>query len=135
MRAASWMLPCACLHRARPPAQRAGWQVQMDNINLFSLITILSLFLLAPFTLLREGVQFTPSAMRALGVANTEALMRKALLAGFCFHAYQQVGPHPWGAVHPRDMTMEAGSALAQAALAASAWPASRVRARRRCRT
>lgn len=38
----------------------------MDNIALFSLITVLSFLLLLPFTLLTEGVTFTPEAMEAL---------------------------------------------------------------------
>ena len=77
--------------RTQPQLQPALLQVKMDNINLFSLITILSFFLLAPFTLLREGFRFSPGAMRSLGIVNTDVLMRKAILAGFCFHAYQQV--------------------------------------------
>ena len=81
-----------CPH-LRPLSPGACPQVNIDNINLFSLITILSFFLLAPFTLLREGLQFNPDAMRALGIVDTQLLMRKAVVAGFCFHAYQQV----WG--------------------------------------
>ncbi|KAL3132572.1 holo-[acyl-carrier-protein] synthase [Trebouxia sp. C0010 RCD-2024] len=65
--------------------------VRLDNINLFSIITIMSFFLLAPFTLLVEGVKFTPSAMQAMGITNSSAIMQKTLLAGLCFHAYQQV--------------------------------------------
>lgn len=68
--------------------------VRLDNINLFSIITIMSFFLLAPFTLLVEGVKFTPSAMQAMGITNSSAIMQKTLLAGLCFHAYQQVHPH-----------------------------------------
>ena len=67
-------------------------QGSLDNINLFSIITIMSFFLLAPVTLLTEGVKFTPGAIEAMGVVNPSALMQKAVLAGFCFHAYQQVG-------------------------------------------
>lgn len=63
----------------------------LDNINLFSIITIMSFFLLAPVTLLTEGVKFTPGAIKAMGVVDPSALMQKAVLAGFCFHAYQQV--------------------------------------------
>jgi hypothetical protein len=41
------------------------WQGSLDNINLFSIITIMSFFLLAPATLLVEGVKFTPSYLQA----------------------------------------------------------------------
>lgn len=71
-------------------------QGSLDNINLFSIITIMSFFLLAPVTLLTEGVKFTPGAIKAMGVVDPSALMQKAVLAGFCFHAYQQVGAPCW---------------------------------------
>ena len=64
----------------------------LDNINLFSTITIVAFFLLTPVALLMEGVQFTPAALAALGVADTAGLLKRALLAGVCFLAYQQVG-------------------------------------------
>ena len=35
-------------------------QDSMDNITLFSIITVMSFFLLAPVTLFMEGVKFTP---------------------------------------------------------------------------
>ncbi len=63
----------------------------MDNINLFSIITIMSFFILAPVTLLLEGVKFTPSAMQSMGIVNSTEIIKKTLLAGVCFHAYQQV--------------------------------------------
>ena len=74
----------------------AEWQPLMlqgalDNINLFSLITILSFFLLAPFTLAREGFQLTHSGLAAMGVIDTNFIFKQALLAALCFHAYQQV--------------------------------------------
>ncbi len=62
----------------------------IDNINLFSLITIASFFLTAPVVLLTEGVRFTPAAMAAAGVDVT-LVVQRTLLAGLCFHAYQQV--------------------------------------------
>lgn len=64
---------------------------QQDNINLFSVITILSFFLLAPVTLVKEGVRLTPSALTAAGVANPTLVIQQALAAAACFHAYQQV--------------------------------------------
>ncbi len=65
--------------------------VRLDNINLFSIITIMSFFILAPVTLLLEGVKFTPSAMQSMGILNSTEVIKKTLLAGVCFHAYQQV--------------------------------------------
>jgi solute carrier family 35 protein E1 len=66
---------------------------KMDNINLFSIITIMSFFLLAPVTLMAEGVRFTTANMAAMGVADPSALMVRAMQAAVCFHAYQQVRP------------------------------------------
>ncbi|CAK9195478.1 unnamed protein product [Sphagnum troendelagicum] len=62
----------------------------LDNINLFSIITIMSFFLLAPATLLVEGVKFTPSYLQAAGL-DVKVVATRALLAGICFHSYQQV--------------------------------------------
>lgn len=63
----------------------------LDNINLFSIITIMSFFLLAPFCFFKEGATFTPAGLKALGVANPDLVIKQAVLAGVCFHAYQQV--------------------------------------------
>uniref|UniRef100_A0A0D6QVH9 Sugar phosphate transporter domain-containing protein n=1 Tax=Araucaria cunninghamii TaxID=56994 RepID=A0A0D6QVH9_ARACU len=62
----------------------------MDNINLFSIITIMSLFLLAPVTLFFEGVKFTPAHLQSMGL-DVKDIALKALVAGICFHSYQQV--------------------------------------------
>ncbi|XP_057853395.2 phosphoenolpyruvate/phosphate translocator 1, chloroplastic isoform X1 [Cryptomeria japonica] len=62
----------------------------LDNINLFSIITIMSLFLLAPVTLFFEGVKFTPSYIQSVGL-DVKVIALRALLAGVCFHSYQQV--------------------------------------------
>ncbi|KAF5175334.1 Phosphoenolpyruvate/phosphate translocator chloroplastic-like [Thalictrum thalictroides] len=62
----------------------------MDNINLFSIITIMSLFLLFPVAFLMEGVKVSPAYLQSAGL-NVRDLGTKALLAGLCFHAYQQV--------------------------------------------
>ena len=62
----------------------------MDNINLFSLITIASFFLTIPVVLLTEGVRFTPGALAAAGVDVTTVVQRTRA-AGLCFHGYQQV--------------------------------------------
>ncbi|KAH9617236.1 hypothetical protein KSS87_011114 [Heliosperma pusillum] len=62
----------------------------MDNITLFSIITIMSFLLLAPAALLTEGVKFTPAYLEAAGV-NVKQIYVRSLLAALCFHAYQQV--------------------------------------------
>ncbi|EFJ05868.1 hypothetical protein SELMODRAFT_172535 [Selaginella moellendorffii] len=62
----------------------------LDNINLFSVITILSFFLLAPVTLFFEGVKFTPEYLTSMGL-DVKVVMLRALVAGLCFHSYQQV--------------------------------------------
>lgn len=69
-------------------------QGSLDNINLFSLITVLSFFLLTPIALLRDGgFLLTPNAMHAMGIIDTKLVLQRAVFAGFCFHAYQQVRP------------------------------------------
>lgn len=40
-------------------------QESLDNITLFSIITIMSFFLLAPAAFFMEGVKFTPSYLQA----------------------------------------------------------------------
>ncbi|OVA20741.1 Drug/metabolite transporter [Macleaya cordata] len=65
-------------------------EASLDNITLFSIITIMSLFLLAPVALLMEGVKFTPAYLQSAGL-NVKEVFVRALLAGLCFHAYQQV--------------------------------------------
>lgn len=62
----------------------------LDNINLFSIITVMSFFLLLPVTFFVEGVKFTPSALAASGL-DVKVVVTRALIAGLCFHAYQQV--------------------------------------------
>ncbi|KAK9684749.1 hypothetical protein RND81_10G229100 [Saponaria officinalis] len=62
----------------------------LDNITLFSIITIMSFILLTPAVLFTEGVKFTPTYLEATGV-NVQQLYLRSLLAALCFHAYQQV--------------------------------------------
>ncbi|KAH7658553.1 Triose phosphate/phosphoenolpyruvate translocator protein [Dioscorea alata] len=62
----------------------------LDNINLYSIITILSLFLMVPVTLFVEGAKFTPAHLQSFGLNLKEIYMR-TFLSGLCFHAYQQV--------------------------------------------
>jgi solute carrier family 35, member E1 len=68
----------------------SGLQVG-GSIGLFTLMTMLSLLILAPIALLKEGLRFTPGAMSAIGITNPTALMQKATIAALTFHLYQQV--------------------------------------------
>ncbi|KAK9925325.1 hypothetical protein M0R45_033652 [Rubus argutus] len=65
----------------------------LDNINLFSVITIISFILLLPSAILLEGVKFSPSYLQSAANQglNIKELCVRSLLAGFCFHTYQQV--------------------------------------------
>lgn len=62
----------------------------LDNLNLFSIITVMSFFLLAPVTFFTEGVKFTPTFLQSAGL-NVNQVLTRCLFAGLCFHAYQQV--------------------------------------------
>lgn len=62
----------------------------IDNITLFSIITIMSLILAAPLTLIMEGVKFTPAYIQSTGL-NVQQIYVRSLIAALCFHAYQQV--------------------------------------------
>lgn len=59
-------------------------------IGLFSMITVMSFFMLAPIALAVEGVQLTPAALRAAGV-EPEAIFKLLASSALCFHLYQQV--------------------------------------------
>uniref|UniRef100_A0A2P2PJ03 Sugar phosphate transporter domain-containing protein n=1 Tax=Rhizophora mucronata TaxID=61149 RepID=A0A2P2PJ03_RHIMU len=65
----------------------------LDNINLFSVITIISFALLVPAAIFLEGFKFTPSYLQSAANQglNVKKLCIRSLLAGFCFHSYQQV--------------------------------------------
>lgn len=63
----------------------------LDNITLFSIITIMSFFLSAPIALFVEGIRFTPSYIQSAGL-NLRDICPRSLLASLCFHAYQQAG-------------------------------------------
>ena len=77
---------------ARAAACMQGSKGSLDNINLFSIITILSFVLLTPVALIRDGgFTFSASAMRNMGILDPSLVMKRAIFAGFCFHAYQQV--------------------------------------------
>ncbi|KAL8210943.1 hypothetical protein R6Q57_005380 [Mikania cordata] len=65
----------------------------LDNINLFSVMTIISFFLLIPFALLLEGFKLTPEYLQfaASQGVNVRDLCMRSVLTGICFHSYQQV--------------------------------------------
>uniref|UniRef100_A0ACD5YAN4 Uncharacterized protein n=1 Tax=Avena sativa TaxID=4498 RepID=A0ACD5YAN4_AVESA len=65
-------------------------EASLDNITLFSIITVMSFFLLAPVALLTEGVKVTPAFLQSSGL-NLQQVYTRSLIAAFCFHAYQQV--------------------------------------------
>lgn len=67
-----------------------GGKKSLDNINLFSIITIMSFFILAPFTLIVEGFKVSPAVMTSMGL-DSAVILKRLLLAGICFHMYQQV--------------------------------------------
>ena len=82
----------SCVGLDDPGQCMQGSKGSLDNINLFSIITILSFLLLTPFALLRDGgFTFSASAMRGMGILDPNLVIKRALFAGFCFHAYQQV--------------------------------------------
>ncbi|MCL7024310.1 hypothetical protein MKW94_015654 [Papaver nudicaule] len=62
----------------------------LDNITLFSIITILSFALNVPLTLCMEGVKFSPSFLQSAGLDVRELCVR-TLLSGLCFQAHQQI--------------------------------------------
>ncbi|KEH31834.1 putative triose phosphate/phosphoenolpyruvate translocator, sugar phosphate transporter [Medicago truncatula] len=62
----------------------------MDNITLFSVITVMSFFLSVPIALFMEGVKFTPAYLQSTGLDVQQVYIR-SLLAALCYHAYQQV--------------------------------------------
>lgn len=62
----------------------------LDNITLFSIITIMSFILLAPVSIFMEGVKFTPSYLQSAGL-NVNQVYTRSFIAALCFHAYQQV--------------------------------------------
>ncbi|KAL6848007.1 hypothetical protein ACP4OV_022135 [Aristida adscensionis] len=67
-----------------------GDEEALDDINLFSIITVLSFLLSCPLMLFAEGVKFTPAYLQSTGL-NLQELCIRAALAGFCFHGYQKI--------------------------------------------
>ncbi|XP_062170232.1 triose phosphate/phosphate translocator, non-green plastid, chloroplastic-like [Alnus glutinosa] len=62
----------------------------LDNITLFSIITIMSFFFLVPVAIFMDGVKFTPAFLQSAGL-DVRQVYTRSLLAALCFHAYQQV--------------------------------------------
>ena len=73
--------PISWADRSHPSLPPKG---SIDNINLFSLITIVSFFLTAPLALAFEGVRFTPAAVAASG-----ANFSQARFAPACFFSFR----------------------------------------------
>ena len=67
-----------------------GGKAPLDNINLFSVITIMSALILLPFALFFEGFQIAPAKITAMGL-DYKFIMSRAVFAAVCFHSYQQV--------------------------------------------
>jgi len=67
-----------------------GGEKPLDNINLFSVITILACLLTFPVMLLTEGFVLAPSTITGLGL-DFNFIASRALFAALCFHSYQQV--------------------------------------------
>ncbi|ONM29674.1 Phosphoenolpyruvate/phosphate translocator 3, chloroplastic [Zea mays] len=68
----------------------AGDKDVMDDINLFSVITVLSFLLSCPLMIFAEGIKFTPGYLQSTGL-NLQELCVRAALAGLCFHGYQKL--------------------------------------------
>ncbi|KAE8021521.1 hypothetical protein FH972_007405 [Carpinus fangiana] len=75
----------------------------LDNVNLLSVITIISFILLVPAAIFLEGVKFSPSYLQSAANQglNVRELCVRSLMAGFCFHSYQQVSFMILGKVSP----------------------------------
>ncbi|XP_030473142.2 triose phosphate/phosphate translocator, non-green plastid, chloroplastic-like [Syzygium oleosum] len=65
----------------------------VDNITLFSIITVMSFILVFPAACYMEGFKFTPGyfELAAKSGLNVKQVLVRSLLAALCFHAYQQV--------------------------------------------
>ncbi|CAA7408552.1 unnamed protein product [Spirodela intermedia] len=62
----------------------------LDNMTIFSIITVMSFLLMVPVTPLMEGIKFTPSFLESAGLDVKEVFVR-SLLAAIYYHAYQQL--------------------------------------------
>ena len=84
----------------------------MDNINIFSVITIMSFFIAMPVVLLTEGVRFTPAAIAAHtgSAAAAQKARARDVAARFVMHAAQWRHGCP-----PRSQPARADAAAARA--------------------
>lgn len=64
--------------------------VKMDNITLFSVMTLLSAVISLPLAVAVEGVKFTPAALATSGFPLAE-MMQRVFITAATFHLYQQV--------------------------------------------
>jgi hypothetical protein len=69
-------------------------QESLDNINLFSIITVMSFFLLAPVTFFTEGVKMTPSFLQSavsvtMFTLNPLLAKRKRLIKDFTLQNHE----------------------------------------------
>ncbi|PWZ33519.1 Phosphoenolpyruvate/phosphate translocator 3, chloroplastic [Zea mays] len=64
----------------------------LDDINLFSIISVMTFLLSAPLMLCVEGIKFSPPYLQNAGV-NVKELFVRAALAGTSFYFYQQEWP------------------------------------------
>ncbi|XP_057791700.1 phosphoenolpyruvate/phosphate translocator 2, chloroplastic [Salvia miltiorrhiza] len=92
----------------------------LDNVNLFSIITIISFLFLLPAAIIMEGVKFGPSYFQyaASEGLNVKELCVRALLSGLCFHSYQQVSYYILGMVNP--VTHAVGNSVKRVAVIVS---------------
>eukprot|EP00262_Sarcandra_glabra_P013189 TRINITY_DN3603_c0_g3_i1.p1 TRINITY_DN3603_c0_g3~~TRINITY_DN3603_c0_g3_i1.p1 ORF type:complete len:396 (-),score=38.62 TRINITY_DN3603_c0_g3_i1:247-1434(-) len=75
-------------------------EASLDDLTIFSVITIMSFLMLLPTALFVEGLKFTPAYMQSVGV-NVKEVCIWSLLAALCFHAYQQCSYMILGKVSP----------------------------------
>ncbi|KAD5961125.1 hypothetical protein R6Q59_014110 [Mikania micrantha] len=75
----------------------------LDNINLFSVMTIIAFILLIPFAFFLEGFKLTPEYLQfaASQGVNVRELCVRSILTGIFFHSYQQVSYMILGMVSP----------------------------------
>ncbi|GAB5366245.1 hypothetical protein AAMO2058_001127900 [Amorphochlora amoebiformis] len=74
----------------------------LDNINLFSYITLMSMVIMTPLALFVEGFPFLPAwSMEHGNKIPFGEFLAKSLYAGFFFHTYQQVSYLILDRVHP----------------------------------
>lgn len=65
----------------------------IDKMSMFQLLTIMSFIILLPIAILLEGMPALPASLAALGLgtAAIDKVYERLLLAGLCFHGYQQL--------------------------------------------